>query len=43
MISEDELIEYAKDYLKQKGFKKKNKRWTKDIGEFRIFLKIGHL
>lgn len=36
MISEDELIVYAKSYLKQKGFKKKNKRWTKDIGEFTL-------
>lgn len=34
--SEDELIEYAKTYLKERGFKKKNKRWTKDIGEFTI-------
>ena len=35
-LSEEELIEYAKPYLKAKGFKKKNKRWTKDIGEFTI-------
>ena len=35
-LSEEELIEYAKPYLKAKGFKKKNKRWIKDIGEFTI-------
>ena len=35
-LSEEELIEYAKPYLKAKGFKKKNKRWTKDIGDFTI-------
>lgn len=35
-LSEEELIEYVKPYLKAKGFKKKNKRWTKDIGEFTL-------
>ncbi len=35
-ISETELIEYAKKYLKEKGFKKKNKRWTKVDGDFTI-------
>ncbi|MBO4982531.1 MAG: DUF4304 domain-containing protein [Clostridia bacterium] len=35
-LSEEQLIEYAKPYLKKKGFKKKNKRWTKNIGEFTI-------
>ena len=35
-LPEEELIEYVKPYLKAKGFKKKNKRWTKDIGEFTI-------
>ena len=35
-LSEEELIEYVKPYLKAKGFKKKNKRWIKDIGEFTI-------
>ncbi len=35
-LSEEELIEYVKPYLKSKGFKKKNKRWTKDIGDFTI-------
>ena len=33
---EEQLIEYAKSYLKAKGFKKKNKRWTKDTGEFTL-------
>ena len=32
----EELIEYAKPYLKAKGFKKKNRRWTKDVGEFTL-------
>ncbi len=36
VLHEKELIEYAKPYLKAKGFKKKSKRWTKDIGEFTI-------
>ena len=36
ILTEDELIAYAKPYLKAKGFKKKNKRWTKDIGEFTL-------
>ena len=35
-LPEEELIEYVKPYLKAKGFKKKNKRWIKDIGEFTI-------
>ena len=35
-LPEEELIEYIKPYLKAKGFKKKNKRWTKDIGEFTL-------
>ena len=33
-LPEEQLIEYAKPYLKAKGFKKKNKRWTKDTDEF---------
>ena len=36
ILSEEDLIEYAKPYLKAKGFKKKNKRWTKDIGDFTL-------
>lgn len=36
ILPEEELIAYAKPYLKARGFKKKNKRWTKDIGEFTI-------
>lgn len=32
MLSEEQLVEYSKIYLKQRGFKKKNKLWTKDIG-----------
>lgn len=35
-LPEEELIEYAKSYLKAKGFKKKNNRWTKDIGDFTL-------
>ena len=36
ILPEEELIAYVKPYLKAKGFKKKNKRWTRDIGEFTI-------
>ena len=35
-LPEEELIEYVKPYLKAKGFKKKNKRWTKNIGKFTL-------
>ena len=36
VLPEEQLIEYAKSYLKAKGFKKKNKRWTKDTSEFTL-------
>lgn len=36
IIPEEELIAYAKPYLKAKGFKKRNKCWTKNIGEFTL-------
>lgn len=36
IIPEEELIAYAKPFLKARGFKKKNKRWTKDTGEFTV-------
>ena len=36
ILPEEQLIEYVKPYLKAKGFKKKNKRWTKDIGDFTL-------
>lgn len=36
ILPEEELIAYAKPYLKARGFKKKNKRWTKDIGDFTL-------
>ncbi|MBQ2675988.1 MAG: DUF4304 domain-containing protein, partial [Clostridia bacterium] len=36
ILPEEQLIEYAKPYLKAKGFKKKSKRWMKDIGEFTL-------
>ena len=36
ILSEEELIAYAKPWLKAKGFKKNGKRWTKDIGEFTL-------
>lgn len=35
-LTKEELIAYVKPYLKSKGFKKKNTRWTKDIGEFTL-------
>ena len=36
VVPEEDLISYVKPYLKAKGFKKKNKRWTKDIGDFTL-------
>lgn len=36
ILPEEQLIEYAKPYLKAKGFKKKNKRWIKETSEFTI-------
>ena len=36
ILPEEQLIEYVKPYLKEKGFKKKNKRWTKETNEFTI-------
>ena len=39
-LPEEELIEYVKPYLKAKGFKKKNKTWTKDIGDFTIYFYV---
>ena len=36
ILSKEELIAFVKPYLKAKGFKKKNNRWTKDIGEFTL-------
>ena len=36
ILSEQKLTEYAKLYLKEKGFKKKNNRWTKETQEFTI-------
>lgn len=35
-IPQDELLAYAKEYLKKRGYKKKNKRWTKDVGDFTL-------
>lgn len=35
-LPEEKLIDYAKSYLKAQGFKKKNKRWIKNIGEFTL-------
>lgn len=35
-MTETELIDYVKPYLKKQGFLKKNKRWTKIDGEFTI-------
>ena len=39
-LPEEELIEYVKPYLKAKGFKKKNKTWTKDIGDFTLYFYV---
>ena len=42
-LSETELIEFVKPYLKAKGFNKKNKRWMKQTDDFTIsFLIQGH-
>ena len=35
-MTEDELIAYMKPRLKELGFKKKNKRWTKVVGDFTL-------
>ena len=35
-LSETELIDFVNPYLKAKGFKKKNKRWTKQTDDFTI-------
>jgi hypothetical protein len=40
MIEQDKLIEQTKEVLRSEGFKKKNKRWTKDIGEFTLVFYI---
>ena len=39
-ISEEELIKQITPYFKQAGFRKKNKRWTKDLGEFTLIFFI---
>lgn len=36
MLSEEALIEYAKTYLKERGFRKKHKRWTKQKDGFTL-------
>lgn len=36
ILPEEQLIEYVKPYLKAKGFKKNNKRWTKELEGFTI-------
>ena len=35
-MTEAELIEYVKPYFKQRGYRKKNKRWIKVDGDFTI-------
>lgn len=35
-LTEEELIAYAKPFLKECGFKKKNKRWTKAEEDFTL-------
>lgn len=39
-LLEESLIAYAKPYLKAKGFRKKNKRWTKISGDFTLVFYI---
>ena len=39
-LSEEELVEYVKPRLKAKGFLKKNKWWSKDIGDFTLYFYI---
>ena len=36
ILTQEQLIEYVKPYLKAKGFKKKNNRWIKEGPEFTI-------
>ncbi len=36
ILPEEQLIDYVKTYLKANGFKKKNKKWTKETQEFTI-------
>ena len=40
MIPEEDVIAYAKAVLKPQGFKKKNKRWTKNDGTFTLIFFI---
>lgn len=39
-LTEYDLIEGVTPYLKARGYKRKNKRWTKDIGEFTLVFLI---
>lgn len=39
-VPEEELVAFAKTYLKEKGFKKKNKKWTKTEEEFTLVFYI---
>lgn len=36
ILTQEQLIKYVTPYLKAKGFKKKNNRWTKESQEFTI-------
>ena len=35
-VSEEDLIEAAGQFFKERGFRKKNKRWTKTAGDFEL-------
>jgi hypothetical protein len=36
IVPKEDLIDFVKPFLKARGFRKKNKRWTKDIGDFTL-------
>lgn len=36
MVSEEDVLAFAKTHLKERGFRKKGKRWTKQLDEFTL-------
>lgn len=40
IVPEEELVSFAKTYLKEKGFRKKSKRWTKTEKDFTLVFYI---